>query len=141
MRPAIIDDMPILLNLVEKLYKSSPYKNYYGFSSDTVKTILMKHIEYKTIFTDGEHCIVSFEIAPMLGNINVLCAYEIFLFTDDGFGHRLMKGIKIAKEVFKQRDVKTMILGRLKKESHDKTGNIYKKMGFDDVETFSIGRL
>lgn len=141
MRLAIIDDIPILLNLVEKLYKSSLYKNYYDFDSDTIKAILINHIEDKTIFTDGEHCIISFEIAPMLGNINVLCAYEIFLFTEDGFGHRLIKGIKIAKEVFKQRGVETMILGRLIKESYDSTGNIYKKMGFDDIETFSIGRL
>lgn len=135
-RLAVLEDLPLLLELSKDFYFESGYKGSLEFDSDSMSATLTNLIEQDCILTDGETGLIAYVVFPMFFNHSEMVAQELMWYVKkdarkSGVGVTLLKR---AEQECKSKGAKIMIMLYLDSLGEN-VANLYKSLGYEKRET------
>lgn len=143
-RPATFNDIPIILSWSHKFVQEIPHPIEADEPSieDTLSQLIESDDGCLIVSRDGQSAIGGM-IFPYHFNKAHLAAQELFWWVDEkdrknGLGKKLLKGFS---DWAAEKGATTLHMIALSNASHDHVENLYKKHGFDRLETTYVKLL
>ena len=127
-----IEDLPVLVDMAEKLFELGNYDEYLRFDKASAFRTFMQMHEEGTVFTDGKSCVVGFLITPLYYNYDIKIAQELVFYKDPSFGSTrdIIKMLRMAINRAKELGATMFSISSIESLNGDKMSRIYQKMGF-----------